>query len=105
MLIDIPTLNSPQNPRKGAIFLPDNVITWTTAVGLILFGLMFFDDPSIMGRTILVLGTIIAVNECLKAVARRSHTEGRFRRIRNTLAVLYLVLVLLGFIVPGIVTG
>lgn len=73
--------------------VPDAVITWTTTAALIAFGVIFFDDSVIMGRTILALGVLSAANEALKL-------RGGHRRVRLGLALAYAALVLAGFLFP-----
>ncbi len=78
--------------------LPDAVMSWTTAGALVLFGVLFFDDAVIMGRTILALGLISAANELLKLRTARSGID--YGRLRLALAFTYLVLVVIGFASP-----
>jgi hypothetical protein len=78
--------------------VPDALIAWTTAAALIAFGIIFFDDAVIMGRTILTLGALSAGNELLKLRAARS--GGDYSRARLVLALAYLALVLVGFAKP-----
>ncbi len=80
--------------------LPDNLIAWTTASALIAFGIIFFDDAAIMGRTILALGVISAVNHFLKRWETHSQASGKYRRARLILAIAYVALVLAGFLFP-----
>ena len=80
--------------------LPDNVIAWTSASALIAFGIIFFNDAAIMGRTILALGFIGAANEILKRWEIHSEATGRYWWARLILAVAYLILVLTGFLFP-----
>ena len=80
--------------------VPDALIQWTTAGALIAFGVIFFDDAVIMGRTILSLGILSATNEGLKLCARHAGSDGGYRRVRLVLAVAYVVLVLIGFLFP-----
>ncbi|MGA3017711.1 MAG: hypothetical protein ABSF62_11375 [Bryobacteraceae bacterium] len=80
--------------------VPDALIHWTTAGALIAFGVIFFDDAVIMGRTILTLGILSAANEGLKLVALRAGSDGGYWRVRLVLAVAYVVLVLIGFLFP-----
>ncbi|MGA2146816.1 MAG: hypothetical protein ABSH49_17845 [Bryobacteraceae bacterium] len=81
--------------------VPDALITWTTAGALVTFGIIFFDDAVIMGRTILTLGILSAVNEGLKLHALRAGSNGGYGRVRLVLAVAYVVLVLAGFLFPS----
>jgi hypothetical protein len=78
----------------------DALIHWTTAGGLIAFGVIFFDDAVIMGRTILTLGILSATNEGLKLLALRAGSDGGYRRVRLVLAIAYVALVLIGFLFP-----
>ena len=80
---------------------PDALIAWTTAGALVTFGVIFFDDAVIMGRTILTLGILSAVNEGLKLHALRAGSNGGYGRVRLVLAVAYVVLVLAGFLFPS----
>jgi hypothetical protein len=80
--------------------VPDALITWTTAGALVTFGVIFFDDTVIMGRTILTLGILSAANEALKLLALRAGSNGGYRRVRLVLAVAYVTLVLIGFLLP-----
>jgi hypothetical protein len=80
--------------------VPDALIHWTTAGGLIAFGVIFLDDAVIMGRTILTLGILSAANEGLKLIALRAGSDGGYRRVRSVLAVAYVALVLFGFLFP-----
>lgn len=73
--------------------IPDKVIAWTTSAALIAFGIIFFDDSAIMGRTILALGVLSAANEVLKLL-------GGHRQVRLALAIAYAGLVLVGFLFP-----
>lgn len=75
--------------------IPDKVITWSTSGALIAFGIIFFDDSVIMGRTILALGVLSAANEVLKLL-------GGHRRLRLALAIAYAGLVLIGFLFPPV---
>jgi len=79
-------------------WIPDALIHWTTAAALIAFGVLFFDDAVIMGRTILALGILSAANEGLKLRAQGS--AGGYVRVRLLLAVAYVALVLAGFLLP-----
>ena len=85
------------NLSRG-ISVPDALIAWTTSAALIAFGIVYFDDAAIMGRTILALGVLSAGNEALKLWAVRS--QGDYRRLRLGLALAYLALVLIGFLSP-----
>lgn len=76
--------------------VPDALIAWTTSAALIAFGIIFFDDSVIMGRTILILGLLSAGNELLKLRATRSGTE--YRWLRLMLAFAYVGLVVVGFL-------
>jgi hypothetical protein len=76
--------------------VPDALIAWTTSAALIAFGIIFFDDAVIMGRTILSLGVLSAGNELLKVRAARSRAE--YRGLRLILAFAYVGLVLIGFL-------
>ena len=84
------------NSRK--LSLPDALIGWTTSASLVAFGIVYFDDAAIMGRTILALGLLSGGNEALKLRAARS--GGDYRRLRLGLAIAYLGLVLIGFFSP-----
>lgn len=78
--------------------VPDALIAWTSAGALIAFGVIFFDDSVIMGRTILALGLLSAANEGLKLRAKRCGPSGGYARLRLILAVAYVALVLHGFL-------
>ena len=80
--------------------IPDALIHWTTSGALIAFGVIFFDDASIMGRTILALGILSAANEGLKLRAVRRASNTGYRWVRLSLAVAYVSLVLIGFLFP-----
>jgi hypothetical protein len=80
--------------------VPDILIAWTTTAALIAFGVIFFDDAVIMGRTILALGILSAANEGLKLRGLRGGLHGSHRKVRLALAVAYVVLVLIGFLAP-----
>jgi hypothetical protein len=80
--------------------VPDALIHWTTTGALIIFGVIFFDDANIMGRTILALGILSAANEVLKLRAMRAVSNAAYTRVRLLLAVVYVVLVLIGFLNP-----
>jgi hypothetical protein len=80
--------------------MPDALIAWTTAIALVAFGIAFFDDAAIMGRTLLLMGLLCAGNEALKLAERRTGAPGRFRRLRMACAVLYLAFMLIGFLFP-----
>ncbi|MGA3236952.1 MAG: hypothetical protein ABSG03_11645 [Bryobacteraceae bacterium] len=80
--------------------IPDALIHWTTSAALIAFGVIFFDDASIMGRTILALGILSAANEGLKLRAIRTVSNTGYRWLRLSLAVAYVLLVLIGFLFP-----
>jgi len=82
--------------------IPDAVIAWSTTGALIAFGVIFFDDSVIMGRTILALGVLSAANEALKLRARRSGSRGGYGWIRLALAVAYAGLMLIGFLFPTV---
>jgi hypothetical protein len=81
---------------QASSWLPDAVISWTTAIALIAFGIIFFDDGVIMGRTILMLGLLSAGNEALKMYSAKSGADAR--RLRLALAVAYVGLMLAGFL-------
>jgi hypothetical protein len=72
--------------------VPDNLTAWTTASALIAFGIIFFDDAAIMGRTILALGFISAANQVLKPWEIHSQAAGRYRYARLILAIAYVTL-------------
>ena len=80
--------------------VPDALIAWTTAAALIAFGIIFFDDAAIMGRTLLMLGIIGAANEALKLGESRSESKAIYRKVRLFLALAYVILVLIGFLFP-----
>ena len=80
--------------------IPDALIHWTTSGALIAFGVIFFDDASVMGRTILALGILSAANEGLKLRAVRRASNTGYRWVRLSLAVAYVSLVLIGFLFP-----
>jgi hypothetical protein len=86
--------------HTNGLSVPDALIAWATAGALIAFGVVFFDDAVIMGRTILALGLLSAANEGLKLGAPRGGSRGGYRRIRLLLAVAYVALVLAGFLFP-----
>lgn len=44
--------------------LPDALFAWTTSAAVIAYGVIFFDDAVIMGRTILAPGTLVRVTNC-----------------------------------------
>jgi hypothetical protein len=48
---------------------------------------MFFDDATIMGRTLLVFGFISAAKQILKRWEIVSQATGRYRRARSILAI------------------
>jgi len=79
---------------------PDYLIAWTTASALIAFGIIFFDDVSMVGRTILVLGLIGAANQVLKRWESHSQVPGTYRRARAIPSIAYVILVLRGFLFP-----
>jgi hypothetical protein len=85
-----------EKPGKRAVSLADPIIAWTTSTALVFFGMIFFDDPEIMGRTILALGVLSATNEALKLRSARSGAD--YGRFRLALAMTYLVLVVFGFV-------
>jgi hypothetical protein len=87
------------NPTLGSS-VPDALISWTTAGALIAFGVIFFDDAVIMERTILALGALSATNEALKLRTFRAGSERRYLSVRLVLAVIYAVVVLIGFLYP-----
>jgi hypothetical protein len=87
------------NTNRSSI--PDALIHWTTTAGLIAFGVIFFDDASIMGRTILVLGLLSAANEALKLRSTRTVSKASYGRVRLSLAVVYVLVVLIGFLFPS----
>jgi hypothetical protein len=76
--------------------VPDTLIAWTTSAALIAFGLIFFDDAVIMGRTILSLGLLSAGNELLKLPVARSRAG--YQGLRLLLALAYVALMLIGFL-------
>jgi hypothetical protein len=81
--------------------LPDALISWTTAVALLVFGVIFLDDAVIMGKTILALGILSATNEGLKLyAAKRTEAAGGCSRVRLAVALVYAGLVLMGFLFP-----
>jgi hypothetical protein len=80
--------------------IPDALIHWTTTAALITFGVIFFDDAHIMGRTILALGILSAANEALKWRALRAASNAGYKWLRLSLAVAYVFLVLVGFFFP-----
>lgn len=82
-----------------SLSVPDALIAWTTSAALIAFGVIFFDDAVIMGRTILGLGLLSAANELLKLRASRSRPN--YRGLRLLLAFAYVALVLIGFLAGG----
>jgi hypothetical protein len=86
--------------HTNGLSVPDALIAWATAGALIAFGVVFFDDAVIMGRTILALGLLSAANEGLKLGAPRGASRGGYRRVRLLLAVAYVALVLAGFLFP-----
>lgn len=88
------------NAQARRLSVPDILITWTTTAALIAFGVIFFDDAVIMGRTILALGVLSAANEGLKLRGLHSGPHGSHRKVRLALAVAYVVLVLIGFFAP-----
>ena len=71
-----------RNIRSGCL------IAWTTSAALVVFGIVYFDDAAIMGRTILALGLLSAGYEAVKFRAARS--GGDYRRLRLALALAYL---------------
>ncbi len=81
------------NAQKSS--LPDALFAWTTSISLVAFGIIFFNDAVIMGRTILVLGLLSITNEALKWRAARSGSD--YRRLRLVLGLTYLAFVLSGF--------
>jgi len=86
------------NAYRAEISLPDALIAWTTIAALVAFGIIFFGDGVIMGRTILTLGVLSGANEALNLRAARS--GGTLRRVRLVLAMAYVALVLIGFLWP-----
>ncbi len=99
-----PPGNAMENSNRAQLNrppLPDVLIAWTTAGALIAFGIMFFDDAVIMGRTVLLLGLLSAGNELLKLFGLRTGLQSQSYRMRLILAVVYVTLVLIGFVSPG----
>jgi Zn-dependent membrane protease YugP len=91
------------NAGTTELSIPDALIAWTTAAALVAFGIIFFDDAVIMGRTILTLGVLSGANEALKLRAVRVWSGGacqRVRRVRLAIAIAYVALVLIGFLFP-----
>jgi hypothetical protein len=86
--------------RSRPSSLPDDLISWATASGLIAFGVIFIDDAVIMGKTIFALGIIAATSRVLKRAEARSQPPDRYRRARLTLAIAYIALLLVGFLFP-----
>lgn len=87
-----------KDSRLRRLSVPDVLIAWTTSASLIAFGIIYFDDAVIMGRTILTLGILSAGNEALKLMAARS--GGDYGHVRLGLALAYVGLVLIGFLSP-----
>jgi hypothetical protein len=85
---------------KRTVSPPDSVIAWTTAAGLVFFGIIFFDDSVIMGRTILTLGLLSVANEALKLRAGPSGAD--YSGLRLALALAYLGLVVMGFVLGSL---
>lgn len=86
--------------HTNRLSVPDALIHWTTTAALIIFGVIFFDDANIMGRTILALGLLSAANEILKLRAMRAISKAAYTRVRLLLALVYVLLVLIGFLNP-----
>jgi len=86
--------------NTNRLSIPDALIHWTTTAALIAFGVIFFDDASIMGRTILALGVLSAANEGLKFLSIRTVPNSSYGWIRLSLALVYVLLVLTGFLFP-----
>lgn len=85
-----------ENAHRPKLSAPDALIAWTTSAALLAFGIVFFDDAVIMGRTILLLGLLSGANEALKVWAARM--GGDHRSLRLVLAIAYAGLVLTGFL-------
>jgi len=84
--------------RTRGTSIPDAMIAWTTASALVAFGIIYFDDSVIMGRTIFGLGVLSAANEVLKLSAARGGSDSGHARVRLALAVAYAVTVIGGFL-------
>ncbi len=85
--------------NRGAS-IPDALIHWSTAGALIAFGVMFFNDTVIMGRTILTLGLLSASNEALKLRGKRTGSTSGYREVRMVVACAYVALMVIGFLFP-----
>ncbi len=79
----------------------DTLINWTTAVALLAFGIIYANDDSIMWRTILALGGLMAASEIVKIGELRRGSTATRRRWRLAFAVAYTGLIVFGFLFPG----
>ncbi|MCZ2080427.1 MAG: hypothetical protein LC130_36125 [Bryobacterales bacterium] len=72
---------------------------WTNTAALIVLGVVLFDDVIAVGRLMLPLGILSAVNEVLKLRAARRRAQSVYRGVRLAVSVVYMALVLLGLAV------
>ena len=73
------------------------MITWSTAAAFIATGVVLFSEAMTVGRAMLALGILSVANEGLRLRADR--TSSVYERFRLVLAVVYVALVLIGFLV------
>jgi len=88
-------------PPSAAPSVPDALIGWTSAAALVFFGFLFLDDAVIMGRTILVLGILMAANEVLKLHAALAGSKRGYHKLHLAVAVAFVTLVFFGFFSPA----
>ena len=78
---------------------PDALMAWTTTVALIVVGVTFLGDVIAIGRVLLPLGILSAINEGIKLRGTRRGTQPQYRHVRLVLAVVYAALMALGVVV------
>ena len=87
------------NERFTATSYADVLMMWTNAFALIIVGIVSFDESIAIGRIILLLGILSALNEGLKLCAvRRGGVQPVYRKVRLGVTLSYVVLILLSVV-------
>lgn len=85
--------------RTNGAFCPDMLMIWTNTTALIVLGVLFFDDVIAVGRLMLPLGVLSAVNEVLRLWAGREHARSGYQGMRLAVSVVYVAVMLLSLAV------
>jgi hypothetical protein len=94
-----PEMKILNDAEPGPSSVPDSLINWTTAAALVAVGGILSSEGVILGRTLLALGILSGASRLLRLRAVRTGLHGGYQWFRFVLAVVYVVLLSVAFLV------